>query len=61
MERDDEITMTLRLLERVWRRRAHLGLSALVFEANPEGVPWKTNDATPRTGLDALIPPMGCL
>jgi hypothetical protein len=60
MERDDEITLTLLLLERVWRRQAHLGLSALVFEANPEGVPWKTSDASLRAGLNALIRPMGC-
>ena len=60
MERDDEITLTLRVLERVWRMRSELGLSELMFEANPDGLPWKTSDATLRTGLNALVRPMGC-
>lgn len=60
MEREEEITMTLRVLERVWRMRPDVGLSELMFEANPEGLPWKTSDATIRSGLNALVRPMGC-
>jgi hypothetical protein len=60
MERNEEITLTLAVLERVWRMRPELGLSALVFEANPHGLPWKTSDATLRVALNALVRPMGC-
>ena len=60
MGRDEEITLTLQTLERVWRRQPDLALSELIFEANREGLPWKTTDATIRAGLNALIRPMGC-
>ena len=60
MERDDEITLTLDVLARVWRMRPEIGLGELIFEANPEGLPWRTSDAALRNGLNALIRPMGC-
>lgn len=60
MERDEEITLTLQVLERIWRRRPELGLAEVMFEANPDGLPWKTSDAALRAGLNALIRPMGC-
>ena len=60
MERDEEIALTLDVLARVWRMRPEMGLCELMFEANPEGLPWRTSDAALRTGLNALIRPMGC-
>ena len=60
MERDEEITLTMHVLERAWRMRPEIGLSELMFEANPDGLPWKTSDAMLRTALNALIRPMGC-
>lgn len=60
VERDDEITRTLKILECAWRANAEMGLAELVFEANPHGLPWKTSDADMERCLNSLIRPMGC-